>query len=658
MSRGRLVALFLCGVFVAAASWAQLSPGKLSAPHAGLEGSTHCLDCHAPRQGVAPDRCLDCHVALRQRVAADQGLHARPEFQRCETCHIEHHGRDFELIFWGDEGRDAFDHRRTGWPLTGAHAAAACRDCHRPGHLLDAAGLKAGKADPATTFLGLSSACLTCHQDEHRGQFAPTSCLDCHGTTAWKPATGFDHGSTDFPLVGAHADLACGDCHPRREDAAAGLDRAFLQLSGVAHADCADCHRDPHGGRLGPTCSTCHTPTAWSQVDRTGFDHSRTRFPLTGLHRNLACAACHSDSRPAARQLAFGSCADCHADPHQGRLGSACASCHDTSGWKRVAAGAFDHDRTRFPLRGAHQEVACADCHTSGRPAGTRLAFASCADCHGDPHLGQFLDQADITTDGASRKGAMCSDCHTVEGFVPSTFTVADHQQSRFHLDGAHLAVPCVDCHLLTEPEALPRRITMQRSSRRRARRSADGPVRRFRFAATTCIACHADPHGGATQALDVACADCHQTGSFHTVAAEEIAFDHQQATGFALSGGHLDVACLACHSGATAEGVSFQGTPNDCASCHRDPHFGTTPAADSAAPVNCADCHQMTSWQATSFDHARDTGFGLEGAHGRLACAQCHRLEGPTQRLVPPPTTCQGCHGQASFMSPSSTDL
>ncbi|MFX9469357.1 hypothetical protein ABTO43_20110, partial [Acinetobacter baumannii] len=64
--------------------------------------------------------------------------------------------------------------------------------------------------------------------------------------------------------------------------------------------------------------------------------------------------------------------------------------------------------------------------------------FDRCADCHRDAHQGQL----------AGRPGGnACESCHKVEGFSPSTFTLADHQKGRYPLQGAHLAVPCVSCH-------------------------------------------------------------------------------------------------------------------------------------------------------------------------------------------------------------------
>ena len=106
---------------------AQISPGPLSRAHAKLEGSTHCLDCHDPEKGVAADKCLGCHKPLQERVAAGKGLHARPEYRDCKTCHVEHQGVEYELVWWGKAGKKAFDHAQTGHPLAGKHADAVLR---------------------------------------------------------------------------------------------------------------------------------------------------------------------------------------------------------------------------------------------------------------------------------------------------------------------------------------------------------------------------------------------------------------------------------------------------------------------------------------------------------------------------------------------------
>jgi hypothetical protein len=97
----------------------------------------------------------------------------------------------------------------------------------------------------------------------------------------------------------------------------------------------------------------------------------------------------------------------------------------------------FDHAKTRYLLSGKHASVSCEDCHRLEQVSSTTalrrwrdLAFAACTDCHADAHATQF--------------SADCVDCHNLDGFKPSIF---EHDQAQFGLDGAHVNVPCVDCH-------------------------------------------------------------------------------------------------------------------------------------------------------------------------------------------------------------------
>src|SRR5512146_2217913 len=69
--------------------------------------------------------------------------------------------------------------------------------------------------------------------------------------------------------------------------------------------------------------------------------------------------------------------------PH-GDLNLACENCHTYTAWRPLrAVPEFDHDKTKYPLRGMHAGVSCLQCHTSLKftNVGTR-----CADCHADFH--------------------------------------------------------------------------------------------------------------------------------------------------------------------------------------------------------------------------------------------------------------------------------
>lgn len=621
---------------------AQISPGKLSQAHASLEGSANCLKCHQTGKGVAPSRCLDCHTALKGRINARQGLHAQPGHQKCETCHNEHHGREFQLVYWGKAGTSAFDHRKTGFPLEGAHAAQGCRECHRPAFVRNQPALKSGRANPSRTFLGLSRACLSCHRDEHRGQLAGQTCVSCHTMNGWRPPPKFDHARTSFPLTGQHASVACASCHPSKSDAlAADPDRKFAVFKGIAHQSCSNCHKDPHQGRFGATCQSCHSTAGWKQGARARFDHSRTGFPLTGQHRNVACASCHK-SRGSSGEITFtrmahGKCTDCHKDPHQGRMGTTCQSCHSTSAWKVAGVRSnFDHSRTRFPLRGQHSKVACQECHKPGQPM--RVAkFDRCTDCHGDAHFGQL----------AGRPGGnACESCHKVEGFSPSTFTVADHQKGPYPLQGAHLAVPCIACHKPVRVAELPAKV---RDRLPASVRSSTARTHQFRFASTTCRTCHGDPHKGEVDRFVSAggCETCHSLDTWRRVL-----FDHDR-TRFPLEGGHQRVACKSCHPVAGGK-PRIKGTPTACGDCHGDPHQGQF--ARASTPMSCQQCHSVLSWTRIAFDHERHSRFKLEGAHRNLLCGACHKTETrngkPFVRFKPLPVTCEGCHGGSTDRS------
>ena len=187
-----------------------------------------------PRRAWPPAKCLACHKPLQERIAAGKGLHARPEYRDCKTCHVEHQGVEYELVWWGKAGKKAFDHAQTGHPLAGKHAALSCEQCHK-----------------TRSYLGNVTDCASCHKDEHRGQFAGRACSSCHTEQAWKPAVGFDHAKTAWPLTGRHAAVCCEKCHTTRRPDPANAAVTYRVFRAVAGKDCASCHEDAHKGRLG-----------------------------------------------------------------------------------------------------------------------------------------------------------------------------------------------------------------------------------------------------------------------------------------------------------------------------------------------------------------------------------------------------------------------
>lgn len=323
----------------------------------GAHATASCSACHATgvKFSKAPTRCIDCHKSIDPHKG-DLG-------DKCDTCHSATEA-------W--RKTRPFDHGKTQFPLTDAHAKVACAACH--------AGEK---------YKALPTTCVSCHriQDAHAGRYGD-KCQFCHGPAKWRE-TRFDHGKTRFALEGRHASVKCDACH-------------VGNLSDKLGTTCVSCHRaaDPHKGQLGSKCESCHKPAGWRT--KTAFDHDLSRFPLIGLHAAVPCDECHHSQsyKSTPRE-----CSTCHKDTrHAGRLGPRCESCHNPNGW---ALWRFDHDkRTKFSLSGAHRGLECGACHTRVVVAGGKAtAPTECIGCHAndDVHQGSF--------------GRSCEKCHASDRF-------------------------------------------------------------------------------------------------------------------------------------------------------------------------------------------------------------------------------------------------
>ena len=369
--------------------------------------------------------------------------------------------------------------------------------------------------------------------------------------------------------------------------------KEFQRFAGIEFTNCINCHDDVHDNALGTDCRQCHSEESFNSLARIGrFDHSRTNFPLKGAHARVGCADCHNlkVGLTALFQDQLGietnNCIACHKDVHDNKFGSNCAECHNEKSFFNVDTEGFDHNLTDFVLKGQHQTVDCRECHTDNLT--DPLAHNTCAACHTDYHEGEF------TTNGT---GPDCAACHTEKSFRESLYTIEQHNQSKFALDGAHLATPCFACHLKEEKWT-------------------------FRNIGERCVDCHEDVHAGYISAEfypNQDCQQCHVTDDW-----VENRFDHNQ-TAFALAGRHAAITCMECHGVDEATGehqyAGFVDTPAECAACHEDVHNnqfvenGTT---------DCSRCHGFADWTVADFDHD-NTDFKLEGAHASVDCKECH---------------------------------
>jgi len=616
------------------AAGAQISPGPLSRPHQTLNGSTNCSSCHKFGGQVAL-KCLDCHTEIATRLSARKGLHTTYNIppgssQECARCHSEHNGEDFPLIKWDIK---TFNHKETGYVLEGKHAGLECGKCHNPSRILSQERGAIKVKDLSRTYLGVSTACATCHEDPHKGRLG-SSCQQCHNFTDWKSinVSQFDHSKTRYPLTGLHTQVQCAKCHVNGAD-------GKPQYTGIPFNLCSDCHKDPHHGSFGAQgCQSCHNTGGWKKISLQSvnerFDHSKTKYPLEGKHASLDCAQCHA-SGDFKKPLTFSKCTACHKpDPHNGQFakrqdGGECSSCHTVQGWKPSTFTVKEHAVSAYPLQGRHASLQCAQCHIpKGKDTIFKVKFERCTDCHSDKHAGQFATAPYFNA---------CDRCHTLESYKPSTFTLAKHKETHFALTGGHIATPCGECHKESSEFQLK-------------------PAVIYRWKNLTCISCHNDPHKSQfkermqqvrADGSAAGCEACHTTKSWKELSG----FDHSK-TKFALLGAHRATPCISCHKPPNLEtkllNVDFEAAPTQCEDCHEDIHGKQFAKGD---VTRCSECHNSMKWKPSLFDHETRTKFSLRGAHQAVRCGDCHKVTKVIAAKTvlfykPTPKDCAACHG------------
>lgn len=472
--------------------------------------------------------------------------------------------------------------------LTNAHAKfeglSNCTKCHVLGEQVS------------------NSKCLDCHSEiranitSGKGYHSSPDmkgkhCYDCHSEHHGRNfriinfnKNNFDHNRTGFVLTGQHAKESCTSCHQTvfiKNSSLLNRKNSYLGLE----ARCASCHEDYHQNTLNNDCSACHNTYKFKPA--INFNHDNVAFKLTGAHLKVECLKCHPKEKKGGKDyqrfkgIVFVSCANCHKDVHQGNFGNHCKTCHSTNSFKNFSEASFNHDITKFPLLGKHKTASCQSCHKND--AEFKPKHDKCIDCHKDFHKGEFVSEGNIKD---------CKECHNENSFTPSLFTIEQHNKGKFKLTGAHLAIPCISCHLKKGEYY-------------------------FNSLATNCIDCHKNVHGAEINAKNMPgnnCLICHQTSSW-----KSITYDHDK-TEFKLIGKHSNLSCTSCH--VKNKNYIFMSVKTDCAYCHRDIHFDQFKDGQS---TDCLICHRFDDWVPVNFDHAK-TRFSLDGAHSRLNCTNCHK--------------------------------
>ena len=503
--------------------------------------------------------------------------------------------------------------------LTTAHAELEgmrnCTQCHTIGNKID------------------DNKCLACHEEiksridqkmgfhassEVRGKECATCHSEHHGRNfdmARFDEDNFDHNLTGYKLTGAHNRIDCRQCHKpdfiddrelkQNKETFLGLDQ-----------NCVSCHEDYHQNTLESNdCASCHSTEEWRPAEN--FDHDETKYPLKGKHIEVDCIECHKQEIRNGKEfqqfagVEFTNCNSCHDDVHNNRLGTNCKQCHTETSFNSTSnLRRFNHNRTKFPLKGKHRSIKCADCHNMNVALVSLfqdkngIGNNDCKSCHEDVHNDKF--------------GQDCAFCHNEKSWLTVDTDGFNHNLTDFKLVGQHQRVDCKQCH--TESLTAP-------------------------LAHNTCTSCHQDYHEGDfvknNESPD--CASCHNEQGFEP---STYTLEEHNLSDFPLEGAHLATPCFACH--LQEDKWRFKEIGERCVDCHDDVHEGYISSTYYPAQ-KCESCHVVDNWTDNRFDHTL-TDFALEGKHQEATCMDCHgaeeaQLENRYEGFNDVSSDCATCH-------------
>lgn len=310
-------------------------------------------------------------------------------------------------------------------------------------------------------------------------------------------------------------------------------------------------------------------------AQETEFDHTETRFLLTGSHENVRCEGCHIDG------VFRGTPTDC-------------AFCHDGTGMRAESGKPLDHLQT---------SNRCADCHTTVTWEQVRFDHAavtgSCMSCHnGFVARGKPNDHIFTSAD--------CNLCH-----IEVTWNA-------IRFDHSAVTGTCASCHNGSEATGKPNdHVATSREC------DACHSTRAWRPASfdhsgvtATCSNCHngIDARGKEDGHIQTSaeCDLCHSTRAW-----KPATFDHSAVMG----------SCSSCHNGigATGKPDGHFGTNSECDACHTSDrwtpdtfrHISANYPGDHRRNLDCTRCHiannETVQWPFPSL---------------QPDCAGCHRSD------------------------------
>jgi hypothetical protein len=491
----------------------------------GKHKKVDCKKCHTSEYIANPKirknkktflglekKCLSCHDDYHQKTLSN----------KCASCH------DMK----GFKPASKFDHDKTKYKLQNKHAKVECKKCHK-------STTRNGKEFQVFTNIGFTD-CKACHSDPHKKRIKG-KCKQCHTTKDFSSFIGrgrFNHNTTSFKLKGKHKRIDCFTCH----DHSSNAQMVFGDKNKVDENNCSSCHKDVHAGKFGNECAKCHNEKSFSSLRNMDFfDHTQTDYSLEGKHVGVDCKACHKGKYT--DPIDFKACKNCHEDYHKEEfkkdgVARDCKECHSLQHQFDFTLFTLEqHQKSEFPLQGAHVATPCFACHVSEDRWTFKKIGTTCVDCHLDEHKNLLSDKY--------YPEKACLSCHSNNQWSEIGF---NHSLTSWPLTGMHENLECKECHFV--------------ESDKRGTFKLD-----FIHSTGKCSSCHEDNHEDkyAENGVTV-CTKCHKPQSWYPMN-----FDHN-TTAFPLDGGHKNLDCNKCHKAEVNDNkktIKFKIEKFECVDCH-----------------------------------------------------------------------------------------
>ncbi len=380
------------------------------------------------------------------------------------------------------------------------------------------------------------------------------------------------------------------------------------------------------------------------QHDQQG-DLAAVHAQVAELKNGMACDACHGDDDTSMQQA----CLHCHeslakqlklqqglhAQLKPAQL-SECGNCHlEHVGKDYELSGERSFRLAGFPgPDGFEHGYSAFDLHG-------KHDSLSCKDCH--PHAdAQPLAEGEQRYMGQVQacehchedphRGEMKRGCTECHGQVHPFTDMRDFEHhADFPLHASHSGLKCAECHEDGSEHSV-------------AALSGDVDFNVWR----SCVQCHELPHRA--EFVDGAgCEDCHSE-EHRSFAGDEAALTVEQhaKSGFALQIPHQDLACEKCHGPELGNTFTarFPGREADrCKQCHADPHQGQFDHAP-YQERGCLSCHHQDRFHPHQFDVDRHqlTDYPLLHSHQQVECNLCHQ----DGKFADTANRCEQCHDDA----------